>query len=366
MKKQIAFFVLLLLCCCARAQEMPQSENIFLITTDGFRWQEVFNGADSSLLCNPSATADTALARLMYWAPTAAQRRARLLPFFWNVIAAKGQLAGNRQFSNYINAANLYKISYPGYNEMLTGYADPGIFSNKKKYNPNTHILEQLNQRPAYKGRVVAFSSWDVFPFIMNEKESGIPVYSGYEPTDTANASPEQQLINTVQEKAIAEKTGTRHDLLTFLAAKEYIRQHHPKIVLLSLGETDEYAHSGRYDLYLQRAQDTDRMIAELWYYVQTDPAYQNKTTFIITTDHGRGNTSRNWQRHDPITPGSGELWMAALGAGIVPLGEIKSEGQFFLKDIPRLIAALALPATANSLPTAGSNPVVHHQTTKK
>jgi hypothetical protein len=344
--KRVYFFLLLIgIVKKLPAQEPAQPENIFLVTVDGFRWQELFSGADSLILTNPAATADTALARQLYWASTPQERRTKLLPFFWNIIATDGQIAGNRRFSNHINAANFYKISYPGYNEMLTGNTDPGIFSNKKINNPNTNILAQFNQHPAYKGRVVAFSSWDVFPYILNEAQSGIPVYSGYEPTDTATASPALQLINTVQEKAVAAKTGTRHDLLTFLAAKEYIRQHHPKIVLLSLGETDEHAHNGRYDLYLQRAQDTDRMIAELWYLVQTDPAYRNKTAFIITTDHGRGKQASNWQRHDFATPGSGEVWMAAIGAGIAPLGEIKSAGQSYLKDMPRLIAALLLPA---------------------
>lgn len=40
--------------------------------------------------------------------------------------------------------------------------------------------------------------------------------------------------------------------------------QHRPKVTFLGLGETDEYAHNGRYDLYLEQANKVDRMIAEL------------------------------------------------------------------------------------------------------
>ena len=32
------------------SQQKNQTENIILITLDGFRWQEVFNGADSSFM----------------------------------------------------------------------------------------------------------------------------------------------------------------------------------------------------------------------------------------------------------------------------------------------------------------------------
>ena len=104
-----------------------------------------------------------------------------------------------------------------------------------------------------------------------------------------SKADPQQDIINKVQNEAIYEKESTRHDLLTFLTAKEYIRAHQPKIVFLGLGETDEAAHNARYDTYLEKAAEADRMIAELWHWVQTTPGYKDNTTFIITTDHGRG-----------------------------------------------------------------------------
>lgn len=57
-------------------------ENVFIITIDGFRWQELFSGADEALITNSKYTGDTALAKMMWWAPTATERRNRLLPFF--------------------------------------------------------------------------------------------------------------------------------------------------------------------------------------------------------------------------------------------------------------------------------------------
>ena len=49
------------------------------------------------------------------------------------------------------------------------------------------------------------------------------------------------------------------------------------------------FAHDGRYDHYLEAAHNTDQMIKDLWDYCQNDTVYKGKTTFIITTDHGRG-----------------------------------------------------------------------------
>ena len=63
-------------------------------------------------------------------------------------------------------------FSYPGYNEMFSGAADPRVDSNDKVPNPNVTVLEWLNSRPGFQGRVAAFGSWDVLPFILNTGRS--------------------------------------------------------------------------------------------------------------------------------------------------------------------------------------------------
>jgi hypothetical protein len=45
----------------------------------------------------PDFVQDTALARQLYWHKESEERRKLLMPFFWNVLAAKGQLYGNRE-----------------------------------------------------------------------------------------------------------------------------------------------------------------------------------------------------------------------------------------------------------------------------
>jgi hypothetical protein len=321
------------------AQTATRTEHVFIITIDGLRWQEIFKGADERILHDRSYVDDAGLLKEMYWDADTAQRRKKLLPFFWNVIARKGQLYGNRMYGNKMNVANRYKFSYPGYNEIFTGYADARFVPNTPVVNKNTNVLEFLNREQGYEGKVVAFTSWDVFPYILNEKRSGLMVNSGYEPlpgvTDTGNLC---HLINTFQD-GMKDKGNTRFDELTYLSAREYIQQHHPRVALIGLGEADEFAHHGKYDKYLQSAANADRMIAELWYYVQTDPFYKDKTTFIITTDHGRGRRPDNWTDHLFLVKGSKEIWMAVLGPDILPLGEIKTEQVLYQKQIAATIA---------------------------
>jgi hypothetical protein len=338
--KSLLVSIFCFICLICQGQTLPAQGNVFIITTDGFRWQEVFSGADARLIRDTSLVKDTFLIKQQYWNDSPEERRRRLLPFFWDVIATKGRLSGNRSYGNDVNVSNLYKISYAGYNEILTGYADPVFIPNLAIRNRNSNILAYMNEQEGYEGKVAAFSSWDVMPFIINEKKSAIPVNSGYETLDLVTDDPTNELINKVQDN-VADKKHTRYDLLTYSSAKNYIEREHPKVVFIGLGETDEFAHIGRYDQYLQKAHQVDQMIAELWYYIQTEPFYKDNTTLIITTDHGRGNKSSTWNKHGFWVGGSGETWMAMLGPGIAPEGEIKRKEQLYQKQIAATVASL-------------------------
>jgi hypothetical protein len=314
--------------------------NLFIITIDGYRWQEVFSGADESLINNPAYTPDTATMKMLYWSADERERRQKLMPFFWSVIAGKGQLYGNRKFDNKVNTTNLYRYSYPGYNEIFTGATDIRVSTNKKKKNANLNVLEYLNGKDEFRGRVVAFTSWDVFPYILNEDRNGMLINSGYESMQ-GEVTTDQQLINAVQEDGVYKKGATRYDQLTFLTAQEYISHHQPRVVYIALGETDEYAHHGRYDLYLEQANAIDRQIARLWHWVQSTPGYKDNTTLLITTDHGRGSRDSKWTSHSAFIQGSSHTWLALIGPGIEPLGEMKEEQQFYQYQIAKTIASL-------------------------
>jgi hypothetical protein len=307
----------------------------------------VFSGADPDLLSDINRVADTALCKQLFDAPTPEERRRKLLPFFWNVLATKGQLNGNQNYKNKVQVANPYKISYPGYQEMLTGKANSRLSPNFPINNPQTTVLEHIQSLEGYTGRVAAFSSWNIIPYIINEKKAGIPVNSGYEMLveegDTLNA-----LINKVQQ-SIQPAAATRNDMLTYSAARNYIEKSHPKVLFLGFGETDEYAHKNKYDGYLQKAHQFDQFVADLWYYVQTDPFYKNNTTFIITTDHGRGKYARSWNSHGFWVRGSGDIWSAMIGPDLQPLGECKTnETRLLQHTASTVLQMLGIRTTSN------------------
>jgi hypothetical protein len=237
-----------------------------------------------------------------------------------------------------VNVSNFYKISYPGYNEIFTGHTDAISSPNFPINNKHVNVLEYLNASPAFHGKVAVFTSWNVFPFILNEQRSGLPVNSGYEKLGENNDAV-AELIDSVQSTMHPSKT--RHDYLTFCTAREYINLHHPSVLFLGFGETDECAHAGRYDLYLQQAADIDRMISDLWYTIQTDPYYKDSTTLLITTDHGRGWKPNKWTTHGFWAEGSGDIWMAVLGPDIQAEGEIRTKGQVYQKQLAATMASI-------------------------
>jgi hypothetical protein len=301
----------------------PQNcQNIFIITTDGFRWQELFDGADSTLLFNTDY--DTATLKYLYWADNVEERRKKLMPFLWNYVAQKGQLWGNRNYDNDVSVVNPYRISYPGYNEILTGYNDLFIPLNQAKDDLNGNLLEYLNNTVEFKNSVAAFGSWKLFDYILNRPGSSIKLNSGYQPADDDSLTSTEQATNYIE--GTEDKKGTREDLLTFTLATEYIKKKHPRVVFIGFGETDEFAHHGRYDLYLDQANLFDKFLAELWSLIQNDNFYKNKTTLFITTDHGRGNKQGTWATHGFWAKGSKETWLVQIGPNIKPLGEVKEK----------------------------------------
>ena len=319
-----------------------KTENIFIITLDGLRWQELFNGADPLLITNKDYVKDTVALREMFWASTPEERRKKLLPFTWSTLVTEGQLYGNRAFRNHVNCANKMWFSYPGYSEILTGAPDDErINSNDKIENPNVTVLEFLNQQPAYKGKVAAFGSWDVFPYIINEKRSGIPVNAGYENVSGKSLTEREKLLNELQDVLPKFWNTVRMDGFTQYYALEHLKKNKPRVMYIAYGETDDFAHGGKYDEYLKSAHQTDKFIRELWLWAQSQPQYKGKTTFLITTDHGRGTEPLDtWRSHGSKYDGTDQIWFAAIGPDTPAMGEIKTHGQYYQKQIAKTAAA--------------------------
>ena len=329
--KRIVFLVFLLWPVILLAADL-KARNIFLLTVDGLRWQEVFRGIDESLAANTEYNKRFEDIKAQYWTDNKEERAESLMPFLHSTIFQNGTVVGNRDKNSCARVANPWYFSYPGYSEILTGIVDEALDSNDKVNNPNESFLEKLNASKNYKGKVAAFTSWDVFPYILNVERSGLPVNAGQKVDPPANEL--ERILNRLQDDIPSPWETARFDAFTHHYALSYIKNHHPRIVYTSFDETDDFAHDGRYDEYLMAANRADRFIEELWQFIQTDEDYKDQTILFITVDHGRGDTpEETWRHHgsrssmakykqylaqypDGIV-GSEAVWMAAIGPGI-------------------------------------------------
>jgi arylsulfatase A-like enzyme len=341
MKKLFLFF---LACFFLTSLFAQRAENIIIITTDGLRWQEVFRGMDSAIANNKKYNqGDSAYIFNNYWHKDEKECRKKLMPFLWSVIESKGQIYGNRQFNNKVDNANPYWFSYPGYNEIMTGYADTAINSNDFPPNPQVTVLEFFNRQPSFKNKVAAFGAWNAFDRILNEQRSGIPVFSAFDSIGRKNPTANEKLINAMLHDSFKPFGDAEClDVFTHYAAFEYLQTRKPKILYIAYGETDEWAHHGYYRSYLDAARQVDAWIKKIWEYVQSHPQYKNKTALFITTDHGRGDINKEeWTDHGKDVADASQIWLAVMGPGVAAKGEMKNGLQLFQDQFAQTMAKL-------------------------
>lgn len=327
----------------AMAQQGPRK--VVLVTLDGMRWRELFQGANPDRLCDTKVTKDVSVIE-QFGAEDAQTRRKKLMPFMWNTVAEKGQLYGDRKQGSKVNCSNPYLFSYPGYSELLVGFADRRVKSNKKVENPNRTVLEFIASDPAYKDKVAVFSTWESIPYAAGALRGGLPFASKYETTLAAGSD---GLGPQAQEPEVIAKHSDR---VTFERAFAYLQEYRPHVLFIGFDETDANGHKGKYDKYLTAAHDADSLLSSLWEWIQHDEEYRNNTTLIVTTDHGRGHLFRNsWRNHGILSPGSRHIWMAVMGPDTPATGVVMDGEKYYQKQVAQTMAALVNLEYSNTRP---------------
>jgi len=331
---------------------------VVLIVSDGLRWQEVFTGAEAGLLNSKygGIWGEPEDLKRAYWREDVRERREALLPFFWGVVAKQGQLYGNQTRGSVARVTNGLAFSYPGYNEMLTGHADPKINSNSFGPNPNVTVFEWLNGMAEFHGRVAAFATWDVFKDIFNQPRSHLEVHAGWDPPYGGSAlTPREELLNELYQHATRLEEDDTYNSFLQPPLLDFIKTGQARVLFVGYGETDNWAHSGRYDLVLESAHQFDHFVAELWNTMQQIPEYRGQTTFLITADHGRGSGPVEWKDHGKKQKGSENIWLAVMGPDTPPLGERTNVAPITQSQIAATIAALLGQDYRRDVPAAGA-----------
>ncbi|HEY6388067.1 MAG TPA: hypothetical protein VIX91_20505 [Candidatus Acidoferrum sp.] len=115
-------------------------------------------------------------------------------------------------------------------------------------------------------------------------------------------------------------RTLSSPDELSVYITRRLMQQIAPSLLWITLHDID-IAHAGAYSLYIEGIRRTDRLCAELWKTMQTEPEYAGNTTLFILPDFGRDSDDdsggNGFQHHRTGDALSRTTWMMAMGAGV-------------------------------------------------
>ena len=142
-----------------------------------------------------------------------------------------------------------------------------------------------------------------------------------YAPEISGNGVELPQLADLLK-LSVSDFTGHARNLaspdeLSVYVAKELMRQLAPSLLWITLHDMD-VAHAGCYSLYIDGIRRTDRLCAEIWKAVESNPEYAGKTTMFILPDFGRDSDlesgGNGFQHHRTGDALSRTTWMLVTG----------------------------------------------------
>lgn len=292
------------------AQAAPPTEAhgvddpVVILTIDGVRWQEVFEGTDPAFTARPL------------------ERATAIWPNLYKLGTHRGAFVGAPGHGT-IAASGPEYVSLPGYTEILGGRTS---FRCQNNDCPRTALPSILDEARARGAKVAAFASWERLDYAITSVPGSFFVSAGRgdPPTESLPGSPDE-----------------RPDHITAPAALAYYEAERPDVFFLGLGDPDEHAHHGDYDAYVASCHYADEVIGDLVKILDRDERGR-RTHLVITPDHGRASSFF----HHGGMPEAARTWLAAMGPRVTARGEVSSPRDRRLADIaPTMRLVLGLPA---------------------
>jgi hypothetical protein len=324
---QLLLGAMLSVCCSgpALAAAGYQTRNVILVTLDGVRVQEMFAGLDETIAAHDTQQvySEIATQRQRYGGASPRERRQALLPVFWNRLAPLGIVLGNAAHGNVVKVENQVLWSTPGYTELMTGRPRPEVVDNDHVRHDHRTALQLARQKLGLGHEQVAqFGSWEGFKLAAASNDDAFLMIGVYDALPPGLSSPQLDLLAGLRRQVMGLWEEGSNDVLTFRMAMSYLQAQQPRVLWLALVNSDDWAHADRYDRYLEYLHLADSLLGELWETLQSMDAYRDRTTLIVTTDHGRGRQASDWAEHDLSIPGSDDIWIAVIGPDTPDVGE--------------------------------------------
>lgn len=287
----------LLLCGSLLAASARAEPRVILISFDGVRWNEIFEGPDPELMGDAE---DLSIQ---------GRDGAAVLPYFWSEMVAEGTLLGDRRIGSEVTVTNPIGISIPGYQAIFTGRITFCLRNECGRVASETFPERLLRELSLDRAQVAAFV------------------------TDPNLCTALEHREGTIHTRCGAPGGGRKDDRATFDAALAHLVEHRPRFLYIGFDLTDATGHHDDYARHLRLLRSYDDWLAELdRALLQLGPAGE-ETSVIITTDHGRG-AGDEWRDHKLTVSGSRDVWLYARGPVLVQQGSVKGRRAYSHRDI--------------------------------
>ena len=116
--------------------------------------------------------------------------------------------------------------------------------------------------------------------------------------------------------------TDPANDILTSDNVRFVLTNHRSRITIANFAKIDIEGHAASWETYLEAIKRADSLVTSLWNSIQSDADLKNKTTLIVTNDHGRHTT--DFSGHGDGCDGCRHVMLMILGPD-TPKGKIDS-----------------------------------------
>ncbi len=302
-----------------------EGPRVVVVTIDGVRWQEIFSGTDPALDGGRSVRPARALVPNLY----------KLIDR-GVALAGAGVIASGPRF-----------VSLPGYREILTGRQGDDCEDNGCAPIDEPTLLDEARAATGRAADVAAIASWEAIERAASWSPERITISAGRHrgaSRDGVRASDEAAELLERGQRAVAwpGHDDYRPDAYTAELALAYLSAAHPRLLYVSLGDTDEWAHRGDYRGYLDALAAFDAFLGRLDEKLTELDGAPGRSLILVTTDHGR---ARGFAGHW-AEPEAQRVWLVAAGGGVPVRGVVTPSGPRRLADIaPTLRLLLGLDA---------------------
>ena len=310
------------------ADERAESA-VVLVVLDGVRWQDVFGGADRSLVRQRGVS------------PVWATPRG-LMPNLQRMIDSQGMAIGAPGHGGEMVTGGSQRISLPSYREIFTGRADPSCQSNDCAQPLGRTVADDVYAACGPRD-VAVISSWPNIARAASADSSRFVLTTGRKLVGLGDLLRSDPVIASLLDKgahasAFPGEGDYRPDALTERVALRYLAIARPRFLFVGLGDCDEYGHRNDYRGYLTALHGADEFLGELAVTLDAMGARGRHTTVLVTADHGRAYDFRD---HGVGHPESGRVWLVAGGADVRGRGLVSAARRHTLSDVAPTVRAL-------------------------